>query len=159
MKSRMFVPSLLVAIGLAFTPVFAADGGPHAKAIKARQGLMQVYGFSMGTLAAMAKEKMPYDAAVASGAAGNLLAAISMDQSLMWPEGSDSENAENATNRALPEIWSTYPKIAEKGKAMAEAATALNDAAGNGLEALQGAMGAAGKGCKGCHDDFRAEKK
>ena len=148
----------VLACAIFATPSFAADG-PHDKAIKARQALMQLYSYNLGILGAMAKEKAPYDAAAASDAAANLLAAVSMKQGTLWPAGSDSETAGNKENRALESIWSTYPKIAEAGKEMMEAATALNAAAGNGLDALQGAMGAAGKSCKGCHDDFRAEKK
>jgi hypothetical protein len=31
--------------------------------------------------------------------------------------------------------------------------------AGNGLDAMKGAMGGLGGGCKGCHEKFRAPKK
>lgn len=138
---------------------FAKDDGPYDKPIKARQALMQLYSFNLGILASMAKGKSDYNADAASAAADNLLSAISMNQSAMWPPGSHNEDAANRENRALAKIWETYPKITESSKAMATAATELQAAAGNGLDALQGAMGAAGKGCKGCHDDFRAEKK
>lgn len=138
---------------------FAEDDGPHDKAIKARQSLMQLYSFNLGILAGMAKGKVDYDADAATAAADNLLAAVSMNQSAMWPPGSHSEDAANRKNRALEAIWTTYPKITESGKAMATAATDMQAAAGNGLDALKGAMAAVGKGCKGCHDDYRAEKK
>jgi len=149
--------ALMLALSLPLTTVTA--DGPHDKAIKARQGLMQVYSFNLGILGAMAKGEMDYDADAASAAAGNLLAAVTMKSGAMWPAGSDGENADNLKNRAKPEIWSTYPKIAEAGKAMQDAAMSLNDAAGGGLDSLKGAIGPAGKSCKGCHDDFRAEKK
>lgn len=139
--------------------VFAEDEGPHDKAIKARQSLMQLYSFNLGILAGMAKGKIDYDADAATAAADNLLAAVSMNQSAMWPAGSHSEDAANRKNRALEAIWTTYPKITEASKAMATAATDMQAVAGNGLDAVKGAMAAAGKGCKGCHDDFRAEKK
>lgn len=160
MKSKLsLIATLLTATSLFVVPATAQDKGPHDSAIKARQGLMQLYGFSMGILGAMAKEKVPYDAAAASSAASNLLAASSMDQSAMWPAGSHNEDAANATNRALPAIWDTYPKVAEAGKSFGEAVVALNAAAGGGLDSLKGAMGDVGKGCKGCHDDFRAKRK
>ena len=139
--------------------VFAEDDGPHDKAIKARQALMQLYSFNLGILGGMAKGDIDYDADAATAAADNLLSAVSMNQSAMWPAGSHSEDAANRKNRALEAIWTTYPKITEKSKAMVTAATDMQAAAGNGLDALKGAMGGAGKSCKGCHDDFRAEKK
>lgn len=149
-----------ISIALIVTgSAFAKDDGPHDKAIKARQALMQLYSFNLGILASMAKGKTDYDADAASVAADNLLSAISMKQSAMWPPGSHSEDPANRQNRALAKIWETYPEITESSKAMATAATELQAVAGNGLDALKGAMGAAGKGCKGCHDDFRAEKK
>lgn len=138
---------------------FASDDGPHDKAIKARQALMQLYSFNLGILGGMAKGKIDYDAEAASVAADNLLAAVSMNQSAMWPAGSHNGDDANRKNRALPAIWDTYPKIAEASKAMDEAAAAMQAAAGNGLGELKGAMGAVGKSCKGCHDDFRAKKK
>jgi len=150
----------IVLVGaLLFSVAGLAKDGPHDKAIKARQALMQVYSFNMGILSAMAKEKAPYDAGAASDAAANLLAAVSMKQGPLWPQGSDSENKDNRKNRALAAIWTTYPKVSESGEAMLAAATSMNAAAGDGLDSLKGAMGDLGKGCKGCHDDFRAKKK
>ena len=137
----------------------AADKGPHDSAIKGRQAMMHTYSFNLGILGAMAKEKMGYDADLASESAANLLAAANFGQSAMWPEGSDNTNPANARTRALPEIWSTYPAVVEKGDALKKAAAVLAEQAGGGLGALQGAMGDVGSSCKGCHDDFRAEKK
>lgn len=146
----------LTGIGLVAT---AADKGPHDDAIKGRQAMFQIYGFNMGILSAMAKEKMAYDAALASEAAANLDAAANFGQSAMWPAGSDNETAGNADTRALPAIWNTYPEVVEKSDALKEATAVLASQAGEGLGALQGAIGDVGGSCKGCHDDFRAEKK
>jgi len=117
---------------------------------------MQVYSFNLGMLSAMAKGEQDYDAELAVIAAENLSAAASMNTGPMWPQGSSNEDHET---RALPEIWSTYPKVAEKGKALTEASAALASVAGDGLDALKGGIGDVGKSCKGCHDDFRAKKK
>lgn len=137
----------------------AADEGPHDRAIKARQAQMQLYGFNVGVLSAMAKGQRDYDADVAAEAAGNLASLTNLGGSQLWPQGSDSETAGNAENRALPKIWETYPEIAEDGKALKDAAASLAAVAGNGLDEMKGALGDVGKSCKGCHDDFRAEKK
>ena len=127
------------------------------KAIEARQGLMEVYSFNLGILSAMAKGEMEYDAELATNAAENLHAAVTMKNEAMWPAGSDNDSGYET--RALAEIWSTYPKVLEAEKAMAEASGALVSVAGNGVDELKGGMRDAGKSCKGCHDDFRAKRK
>ncbi len=135
----------------------AADG-PYDDAIKARQGMFQMYSFNAGILTAMAKEKIPYDADLASEAANNLDAVVNLGQSQLWPAGSDNASEGNIATRAKPEIWETYPAITEKAQALSEAVAALVPVAGNGLGELQGAIGDVGASCKGCHDDFRAKK-
>lgn len=133
--------------------------GPHDKAIEARQAMFKLYGYHVGLLSGMAKGKIEYDAALALEAAQNLDAAANLGQSTLWPMGSDNSNADNATNRALPEIWETYPAIVEKGDALKEATANLVANAGNGLDALKSSMGDVGGACKDCHTDFRAKKK
>ena len=154
-----FLALVVPAVALLCSSMAIAEDGPHDDAIKARQSLMQLYGYHVGILSAMAKGKMDYDADLAAEAANNLLAVNSLGQSTLWPPGSDDSNPENAQNRALPAIWETYPKIAEKGKALNEALVAMAAEAGNGLDALKDTIGDVGGSCKGCHDDFRAEKK
>lgn len=121
--------------------------------------MFQLYSFSVGTLGAMAKGKMDYDAELAQELANNLNVAANLGQSAFWPPGSDNSNPENRENRALPKIWETYPAIDENSQALKDAAAVLAAEAGNGLDALKSSMGAVGKSCKGCHDDYRAEKK
>jgi len=147
--------SVVLATGVS---AFAEDG-PHDNAIKARQAMFQLYSFNIGLLSAMAKEKMPYDADIALEAANNLNAAANLGQSQFWPAGSDDATDGNARTRALPKIWETYPDITEKAEALKTSVAALVPVAGNGLDALQGALGDVGASCKGCHDNFRAEKK
>lgn len=160
MRSKKFIATTCAALLMGATVVaVAADGGPHDKAIKARQAMFQTYGFNIGVLAAMAKGKMEYNATQASEAAANLEAAANFGQSLYWPAGSDSETDGNARTRALPALWEDMAGVGEKAQALKDAAADLTLEAGEGLDALRGAMGAVGKSCKGCHDDYRAEKK
>ncbi|WP_069299973.1 c-type cytochrome [Neptunicoccus sediminis] len=133
-----------------FTPATANEA-----AIKARQSLMQLYAFNLGQLGAMAKGTMEYNAESAQAAADNLLAAASMNQMAMWPEGTDNVAMPGKT-AALPEIWTTFPKIAENGQALVAAAETMAGVAGQDLAALQGAMGDIGKSCGGCHKAYRA---
>jgi len=146
----------LAAAATIYSPASVSADKAVEKAIKARQGLMQVYSFNMDLLSDMAKGKMDYNAELAALAAKNLNTVASMNTGAMWPQGSGNDNHKT---RALPEIWSTFPKIAEAGKTMADSSAALAEVAGNGLDALKGGMGDVSKSCKGCHDDFRAKKK
>ena len=121
--------------------------------------MFQLYAYHSGLLGAMAKGEIEYDAEIALEAAKNLEAVSKLGQSTFWPQGSDNSNSENAKNRALPEIWETFPDILEKVEGLQKATTALAAVAGGGLDALKANMGDVGQACKACHQDFRAKKK
>lgn len=147
----------LAIIGLSFMiPAFAAKD-PNLKAIKARQGVMQLRSFNAGPMFGMAKGKVEYDAELAGMLANNLLMMTKINIGRAWPKGTDNVAYKGKT-AALPEVWSTYPEVAEKGKAYVKAVTELAAVAGNGVDALKSKIGALGKSCKGCHDDFREKK-
>jgi cytochrome c556 len=147
----------LTIIGLSFIiPAFAAKD-PNLNLIKARQGEMQLRSFNAGPLFGMAKGKVEYNADLASMLANNLLLQTKLDMGRAWAEGTDNVAYKGKTT-ALPEAWSTYPKVAEKGKAFKKAVEELAMVAGNGLDALKPKVSALGKSCKGCHDDFREKK-
>ena len=155
---RHITKTCLVIIGLSFIiPAFAAKD-PNLKLIKARQSEMQLKSFNAGPLFGMAKGKIEYNAELAAMLANNLLLQTQLDMGRAWAEGTDNVAYEGKT-AALPETWSTYPEVAEKGKAYVKAVTELAPVAGNGLAALKSKISALGKGCKGCHDDFREEKE
>ena len=126
---------LTLGLGLAATSFAAQD--PNEKAIKARQGEMQLRAFNAGPLFGMAKGQVDYDAALAGGS---------------------HNEAYPGKTTALPKIWDTYPEISEYGKKYKEAVTQLAAVAGNGVDALKPAVGELGKSCKGCHDEFREKK-
>lgn len=155
MKTTMKIGMLMIGATLC-VPVSAADD-PNEKLIKARKGEMQVRSFHAGPLFGMARGKMPYDAELAQTSADGLKTALSLNMGRAWKKGTD--NSKYDSTRALPEIWSTWPKIAESGKAYGKAVNELAAVAGNGLDALKPAVSNLGKSCKGCHDDFRAEEK
>ena len=136
----------------------AQDDKAMAKALKARKGYMQVLGFNMGPLGAMAKGKAPYDAAAATVAANNLKAASEIHLGAAWPAGSDNGALGDET-RALPKIWESSDEFGQKWKDFAEAAAALAAVAGNGSEEMVAAFKPVGKSCGGCHKPFRAAKK
>ena len=143
---------LLVGLALA-APGYAAQD-PLEKAIKARQGEMQLRAFNAGPLFGMAKGQIEYDAELASKLAANLKLLLDLDNGRAWAPGSDTSAYPGKTT-ALKKIWDTYPEIAEYGKNYAKAVNALAAVAGNGRSALQSEIGNLGKSCKACHDDFR----
>lgn len=139
------VATLVVSAGVAH-----ADA---AAAVKARQAHMDLYAFNLGILGSMAKGETDYDADAASAAASNIEALAKMKTGAFWPQGSAAGEIENS--RALPEIWTTYPAVAEKAQDLVAASEAMSVAAGTGLEPLQAAMGPLGGACVACHKAFR----
>lgn len=128
------------------------------KAVKARQSLMQLYAHYLGTLGGMAKGSVDYNAETAGNAAASLASLAKVDQSAMWPQGSDTDALGDAT-AALPAIWTTFPAITEKGAAFAAAADKMAAAAGTDLASLQAAMGELGGTCGACHKDYRLKRE
>jgi cytochrome c556 len=150
--------TLTIAAGLVAGSIGGvALAGGHEKhpAVKARQASMQLYAHYLGTLGAMAKGKVEYDAARADAAAKSLQAVVGIDKSAMWPQGTDNGSLPGQTS-ALPTIWTTYPAIAEKGKALSTVSAKMAEAAGQGLDSLRGAIGEVGGACGACHKAFRA---
>lgn len=145
------VVALSAAIGIG--PVLAQDA---ATVIKARKAQMQLHGFNLGPLGAMAKGDIPYDAALASSAAHNLALLTSTDFSRLFAAGTG--RPENEGTRALAAIWENPDDFAAKVDGLRTAAAAMADAAGTDLAALQGAMGPLGSACGACHKDYRAEE-
>jgi len=147
----------MLLVGLSLTAPGIAAQDPLKKAIKARQGEMQLRAFNVGPLFGMAKGKIDYDADLAKKLAGNLKLMLDLDNGRAWAKGSDIDNYMGDTT-ALPNIWTTYPEIANYGKKYVKAVNELAAVAGNGADALKSKMGAVGKSCKGCHDEFREKQ-
>lgn len=159
MKKFLLVSFATAALGATTLVTLAQEEVPFQNEIDARQSFMHVYRFNLGILGAMAKGEMPYDAEQASAAANNLLAASKMSNGAMWPAGSDmSADGLEGVTWAKPEIWTSFPEVGEKHRALSEALEAMAAVAGDGLAAVRSNMGAVGDGCKGCHEPFRASK-
>lgn len=151
MKRIIATTSLAVALSFGAGLSSAQDA-----AIEARQSLMQLQAFNLGQLGAMAKGEMPYDAEQAQVAADNLVALARLDQSAMWPQGSDSFATDKT--RAKPAIWDNFPDLMEKGQDLVKASAAMQEVAGTDLDALRSQMEQLGKACGACHEDYREPK-
>ena len=131
---------------------------PLEAEIGSRQAFMQVLKFNIGILGDMAKGSREYDSKQAAAVAKNIHSASLMDNSAMWPMGSDNSNSKvPVKTKALPAIWTDYPTVVERHKSWIEASATLAAKAGNGLSDLRTHLGAVGDACKACHKKFRAE--
>lgn len=135
----------------------AAEDDPNLLLIETRQGEMEIRAFSAGPLFHMAKGEIPYDAEQAAKLANNLKVLLDLDIGGAWAAGTGKDKYPDETD-ALPEVWSTYPEVAEHGKEYANAVNELAAVAGDGLDALRSKIGGLGDACKGCHDDFREKE-
>ncbi|SDW97775.1 c-type cytochrome [Roseicitreum antarcticum] len=126
---------------------------PDEATIGARQGQFKLFSHNLGVLGGMAQGRMDYDAEVAQTAADNLFHLSRHDQSRLWPEGTDTMSVEGT--RALPAIWEDFDDFAAKFTSFQEAAVATQAVAGDGLDAMRGALGPLGAACGACHDTYR----
>jgi cytochrome c556 len=143
-----------VATAAIALPAFAQDG--PSPQYKARDGQMWIMALNLGILGDMAQGKAEYDAGKAQMAADTLVAVSRIDQSPLWPEGSDNMSVDYT--RALPAIWDNRADFDADWQKFGEASLAMQAAAGQGVEAIGGAMQGMGGACKACHDDYRAPK-
>lgn len=135
----------ITASAIAATAAFAAS--MHED----REKMMKDMAGKAGVLFGMAQGKAPYDAAAATAAATELLALAKTDYQPLFPEG----DTEGEGNRALPAIWEQPDEFKADHEALIAAAEGVAAVAGNGLDALKGAVGPLGGACGDCHKTFR----
>jgi len=146
-----------VAVGsLAASAIAHADSHGAAAMdpnVAARQSLMGLMAYNIGVLGGMAQGRMAYESEAASAAAASLYHLSMVDQSRMWPEGTDSMSIDNT--RALPALWENIDDAIARQMTLRSAAEDMMNAAGTDLASLQGAIGALGGACGGCHRAYR----
>ncbi len=144
---KKIVTVLAAAAILSGSAVFAQE---YKNQIKARQGTMWVIALNLGTLGAMAKGEMAYDAETAQAAGTSIHGASMVHIATLFPEGSAADT------RAKEEIWSNLADFEAKWDALGTAAEKAAAEAGTGQDALGPILGGLGGSCKACHDDYRA---
>jgi len=147
---------VLTAAAIAVASLALAQGRGNP-AVDARKAQMHLQLFYAGALGAMARGKVPYDAAAAKTAADNLVLITSIDYASYFPEGTD--NATIDDTHALPAIWQDMPGFLGHFDTLHSATTQLAATAGDGLDALKANIGGAFKACGGCHETYRAPLK
>ena len=145
----------LMVAGLTLAGATLANAGGHESGpANARQAHMKLYAFNLDGLGAMAKGAVEYDADAARSAANNLLALAMMNQDAYWVRGTSTMELGSAT-RALPSIWEDGSRFGDIGVQLIEAASQLAAMAGDGQDALRGAMRGVGGACGACHRNYR----
>ncbi len=136
--------SALLMTGAAFAAVTATDPD-----VIARKDLMKTIGGAAKTLGGMASGEVAHDAAAAEVAKQAMIAAAAEI------EAKFTNNAADPASEAKPEVWTNWNDFLAKGKALGDAAGALDVAS---AESIGAGMGAIGGTCKACHTDYRVQK-
>ena len=143
-----FLQALFVAV-FVFTAQSAFAQKPE-DAIKYRQGVYRVMGWNFGSMAAMAKGKIPYDKEAFIRSA-EIVAFMSK-----LPLEGFTPGSETGDTKAKPEIWLDMDDFKAKLKKMQKEVEALEKVAKSGnFEAAKEQLGEAGSSCKDCHDKYR----
>jgi cytochrome c556 len=117
--------------------------------VKARQDLMGMIAANTKILGEMAAGKVAFDA-TAAGAAKTALAAAAAEIPAKFEVNVDDPDSEVKAN-----IWTDWAGYTAKAKSLEDAATAIDVAS---LEGVQAGLGAIGGACKDCHTNYRAKK-
>ena len=139
-----------LAVGAASVATSSPEG---TEAIKERHETMEGVGEAMGSLGAIAKNEVPFDAAVVEKNAGTIAEGLKKAAAL-FPEGSAEGDAETW---AKAEIWTDFADFElqmETARAHAEALQSVTEEA-----AFRPALGKLGNSCKSCHQTYRRPKQ
>lgn len=144
---------IAAASAVVATGAFAEVEDPFADAVEMRHGLMLQMATDLGKVGAMAKDETPYDAAIASKAAANIVAiasVLSMDQ---FPAGSEYQKSTDSF--ALPAVWTAQDDFLQKIADLNTAAATFQAAAGTDVDSLKAGMAGIGGACAACHKVYR----
>jgi cytochrome c556 len=145
--------TVVTAIGLTSALPAAAQFRNAEAAVKYRQSVMQVQGFHLGRIFAMANGRIPFDAKVVAEDA-MVLDIIDKLPFVAFGEGTDKV----AASKAKPELWKERAKFDAAAQKMVDDVTKLNAAAKTGnQDAIKAAVGAVGASCKACHDSYQVQ--
>lgn len=124
------------------------------KATELRQAVFKMLGANMGTLGAMAKGKIPFDAKVVEKNATR----INQLSFMIADYTATDTSAYKVKTEALNKVWTDRDAFEKRIKDLSVASEKLVKAASTGDEAsTRAAIGGVGKTCGGCHDNFKQE--
>lgn len=150
----MMKRALTVVVALFVTNALAMDQEMAEKAAKVRQSVLTVTGWNVAPMAAMAKERIPYDAAQFQQRAERIAFMLDMVPDAFTP---DTREAVLETE-ALDVIWEDFEEFRRLAAQARDRARAAGEAAAEGeFRDAQAAFMKMGEACKACHDRFREE--
>lgn len=153
-RATLWMCALAATATLTMPAAFAGQApDPVADAIETRQGLYHVVRSYFGPMFAMARGRVEFNADVVAHNAARVAELAGMIPDMFRLDTSASE----LETEALDVIWKEKEDFNAKAKALADAATALSAAAGQGREAFATAFRSTGEACGNCHDKFREE--
>ncbi len=129
---------------------------PDQAAANYRKALMTVIAGNLGPVAGMARDRVPYDAAVATK---NVTRVVALSEMIADGFARDTSAATIEGNEASPNIWkekAEFDKLATAVTTKAEAALAA--VKGGDQAKAKAALGELGSTCGTCHDKYRVEK-
>lgn len=153
----MFKPiatAIILISLLATTGAWGASAEERAQATAdTRQGLLKVVVSYFGPIVGMAREQIPYDAAVVKANAEKIAMLLPLIPDVFRSNTSEFD----LDTEALDEIWDNTDDFAAKATTAAENAQALAAATADGQGAAMKAFGELGGSCKACHDNYRQQ--
>ena len=136
-----------IALGVSMIAGLAiAEGKATDPLVIAQKELMQSFGGAAKTLGGMAGGDVAFDAAGAAAAKAALVDGAAKIAAVFEKAGTDPES------KSKPEIWTSWDDFVAKGKALGDAAAALDAST---LEGVQAGMGGVGGACKACHTAYK----
>ena len=159
---RAFFASLIVIV----TVVACDSGGPGTtspaapldekavQAVEERQAVLKLMKRNFVPLVGMAREKLPYDAALAQKSATHISHLVVMLEDVFAADTRGS----GVETEALDNIWTEMDQFKEKAVAAERAANNLALVAGDQSQ-FNDAVMAVRDACGSCHDDFRVEQE
>lgn len=147
--------TVMILAALVTTSAWAMEQEQAEKLLEFRQGLMHVILWNVSPMAAMAKERVPFDAEKFQLHAERVAYAQTMTVEMFRSDTSDAV----LETEALDEIWQdfeTFQDLAIKAQEKSEALAKI--AASGDFADVQAGFLEMGQSCKDCHDKFREEK-
>lgn len=141
----------VLVLALVATTAGAHQAAKVEDAVDYRQGVMDIFAWNAGQMAAMAKGDLPFDLAAFQGYAADLAAAASLNLLPGFPEGSTTEES-----GARDEIWLNWSDFESKLQDLrAESARLVEVVKGGDESATKAQLDATRRTCKACHDDYK----